>query len=217
MPQPRFHRLDEPRRAAMLHAAAEEFAAHGYDGASLQRVASRLGVSKGSLYYYFDDKADLFETVADETWRVMLPAEPVDLEALDTQTFWPTLRDELHAISRRTTEFPWAAGVAKILYHPTPSATMHEIVSRQFERSRAWIRAAIRRGQALGVVRGDLPEDLLAAVVMAAAEAADRWAVDHWGELSARDVVPLSDRIFELLRGIVTTADGVDGEQRTRT
>jgi hypothetical protein len=52
---------------------------------------------------------------------------------------------------------------------------------------------------------------------MAAAEAADRWAVDHWGELSARDVVPLSDRIFELLRGIVTTADGVDGEQRTRT
>ena len=33
----------------------------------------------GVTHYYFDDKADLFETVADETWRVMLPAEPVDL------------------------------------------------------------------------------------------------------------------------------------------
>ncbi len=216
MPQPRFHRLDEARRAAMLHAAAEEFAAHGYEGASLQRVASRLGVSKGSLYYYFDDKADLFETVADETWRVMLPDEPVDLDALDRRTFWPTLRDELLAISRRTSEVPWAAGVAKILYHPSPSATMHEIVTRQFERSRSWIRAAIRRGQTLDVIRTDLPEDLLAAVVMAAAEAADRWAVDHWGELTADEIVPLSDRIFGLLQGIVTTAHGLDGGKRGR-
>jgi AcrR family transcriptional regulator len=197
----------------MLHAAAEEFAVHGYEGASLQRIASRVGVSKGSLYYYFDDKADLFETVADETWRVMLPAEPVDLERLDAATFWPTLRDELQAISRRATEFPWAAGVAKILYHPTPSATMHDIVSRQLERSSAWIRTAVRRGQTLGVIRTDLPEDLLAAVVMAAAEAADRWAVDHWSDLPADEVVNLSDRIFGLLRAVVTTARGAAPEE----
>ena len=208
MPQPRFHRLDGGRRAAMIDAAADEFAAHGYQGASLQRIASRLGVSKGSLYYYFDDKADLFETVADEAWRLMLPPEPVDLERLDGASFWPVLRDELRAVSERTTEVPWLASVAKILYRPTPSATVHEIVNRQFERSRSWMRAAIRRGQALEVVRDDLPEDLLAAVMMAAAEAADRWAVDHWTELPSDRVMELSDRLFELLQGIALPPPG---------
>lgn len=217
MPQPRFHRLDPDRRAAILRAAAEEFAAHGYDGASLQRIADRLNVSKGSLYYYFDDKADLFETVADEAWRVMLPDDPIDLSLLDARSFWPILAAELQALSERTVSVPWLAGVAKILYHPPPSSAMHDIVSRQLERSRVWIRAAIRRGQELGVVRTDLPEDLLAAVLMGAAEAADRWAVDSWSSLSADEIVTLADRIFGLLQGLAAPTDESLAEGREGT
>ena len=63
MPRPRFERLDPERRGAVLDAAATEFAARGYDGASYNRIIERSGVSKGAMYYYFEDKADLYATV----------------------------------------------------------------------------------------------------------------------------------------------------------
>ncbi len=36
------------------------FAQDGYEGASMSRIAAWAGVSKGTLYNYFDGKAELF-------------------------------------------------------------------------------------------------------------------------------------------------------------
>ena len=36
------------------------FSRDGYEGASMSRIAANAGVSKGTLYNYFDSKADLF-------------------------------------------------------------------------------------------------------------------------------------------------------------
>ncbi len=51
MPLPRFEKLDEPRRRAILAAAAEEFGDLGFDGASYNRIIKRAGISKGAMYY----------------------------------------------------------------------------------------------------------------------------------------------------------------------
>jgi TetR/AcrR family transcriptional regulator len=59
-------------RDRLLAAAAEEFAARGFDGAKVDRIAARARVNKALLYYYFRSKAalhrevllDLFRTVA---------------------------------------------------------------------------------------------------------------------------------------------------------
>src|SRR5579875_2006267 len=47
-------------RRVLLEAAREEFAAHGYDGASVAAVVERAGSSVGSLYHHFGGKAELF-------------------------------------------------------------------------------------------------------------------------------------------------------------
>ena len=91
MPRPRFDKLPPDKRGRILEAAALEFAAHGFDGASLNRIISTAGISKGAAYYYFDDKADLYATVVLEGWRTLLPAGGLDLASLDRHTFWPTL------------------------------------------------------------------------------------------------------------------------------
>ena len=44
-------------------AALDEFAAHGFHDASLNRIIEAAGISKGSMYYYFDGKEDLFAHV----------------------------------------------------------------------------------------------------------------------------------------------------------
>ena len=50
---------ENPRRH-ILEGAAEVFSQDGYEGASMSRIASCAGVSKGTVYNYFENKADLF-------------------------------------------------------------------------------------------------------------------------------------------------------------
>ena len=44
------------QQETILRAALAEFAAHGFADASLNRIIEAAGISKGSLYYYFDTR-----------------------------------------------------------------------------------------------------------------------------------------------------------------
>src|SRR5215213_1607556 len=57
------------REAEVLDAAIEVFCQKGYSGASIQGVADRVGVLKGSLYYYIRSKEDLLARIVDEVHR----------------------------------------------------------------------------------------------------------------------------------------------------
>jgi AcrR family transcriptional regulator len=69
-PRDREQRWDE-----IVEAAANVFYEKGYEGASLQDIASAVGLLKGSIYYYIDTKEDLlFELVmrAQAVWQATL-------------------------------------------------------------------------------------------------------------------------------------------------
>ena len=56
-------RTSDDRWVELLAVAAIVFAEKGYRATSLQEVADRLGVKKGSLYYYINSKDDLLYEV----------------------------------------------------------------------------------------------------------------------------------------------------------
>ncbi|HEY3974560.1 MAG TPA: TetR/AcrR family transcriptional regulator [Candidatus Sulfotelmatobacter sp.] len=58
----------EESRAAILHAAAAEFAEHGIAGARTDAIAGEAGVNKALLYYYFKDKETLYGAVLDDAF-----------------------------------------------------------------------------------------------------------------------------------------------------
>ena len=51
------------RREAILAAAGAVFAAHGYAATTMDAVAAKAGIAKGSIYNYFPSKEALFEQV----------------------------------------------------------------------------------------------------------------------------------------------------------
>ncbi|OBF82625.1 TetR family transcriptional regulator [Mycobacterium sp. 852002-51163_SCH5372311] len=65
MPTVTWGRVDPARRAAIVEAAEAEFGAHGFSQGSLNVIARRAGVAKGSLFQYFADKRDLYAFIAD--------------------------------------------------------------------------------------------------------------------------------------------------------
>jgi AcrR family transcriptional regulator len=51
------------RKADLLEAALSVFSDKGYDGATLQDIAERTGILKGSIYYYYQSKEDILYDV----------------------------------------------------------------------------------------------------------------------------------------------------------
>ncbi len=62
-PEPRWQRRAEARPQELLEAALAEFVERGYAATRLEEVARRAGVSKGTLYLYYANKAELFKAV----------------------------------------------------------------------------------------------------------------------------------------------------------
>ncbi|MEE1655090.1 TetR/AcrR family transcriptional regulator [Microvirga sp. CF3062] len=57
---------ESAKRRQILEGARKVFLAQGFDGASMGEIAKVAGVSKGTLYVYFDSKESLFEALTTE-------------------------------------------------------------------------------------------------------------------------------------------------------
>lgn len=64
--EPRWERRKDARPGELAAAALELFIEKGFSATRLDDVARRAGVSKGTLYLYFDSKEELFKTVISE-------------------------------------------------------------------------------------------------------------------------------------------------------
>ena len=71
-------------RMAILHAALDEFSTVGYDGARIDRIAAKAGLSKPLLYDYFGDKEELYAVALREAYVQIREGElALELDALD--------------------------------------------------------------------------------------------------------------------------------------
>jgi AcrR family transcriptional regulator len=59
-------RADSAKRRQIMDGARKVFLAQGFDAASMGEIARAAGVSKGTLYVYFDSKEKLFEAITRE-------------------------------------------------------------------------------------------------------------------------------------------------------
>ncbi|MDR7038019.1 AcrR family transcriptional regulator [Methylobacterium sp. BE186] len=65
---------DGDKRRQILDGARAVFLGSGFDGASMGEIARAAGVSKGTLYVYFDSKEALFEALTLEEKRCLAEA-----------------------------------------------------------------------------------------------------------------------------------------------
>ena len=84
-------------QATILAAARDEFAEHGLGGARMDRIAERASLNKRLIYYYFEDKEQLFRAVLENAYAGIREEEQ-KLNLLDLKP-----ADAL----RRLVEFTW--------------------------------------------------------------------------------------------------------------
>lgn len=80
---PRWERRKESRPAELLDAALDLFVERGYAATRLDDIASRAGVSKGTLYLYFANKEELFKALVRENIVRLLDRFRAEIEDSD--------------------------------------------------------------------------------------------------------------------------------------
>jgi AcrR family transcriptional regulator len=179
MPRPRFSKLAASQQDLILDAALREFAVNGFSDASLNRIIDAAGISKGSMYYYFDSKEDLYaHVIRDQLERLVEREGPFPVPAVgDPDEYWALITADYLRLMRALLSSPEAAALFRGWLG---SATSPSLQAAQQEAEQAvlpWVMRTLSAGQQIGAVRTDLPNDLLIAVAMGMGQAVDVWLI----------------------------------------
>ena len=210
------HLLDNPvrrrrkdeRPAELIAAAVELFTEKGYAATRLDDVAARAGVSKGTLYLYFENKEALFRAVIREGILPVLEQGEIVLSRFEGSAV---------ALLRELLLGWWAlvgksrfGGIPKLMLSearnfPEIATYYHEAV---ISRGRALLRAALQRGIAAGEFRPvdiEVAIDVIFAPVLLLAVWRHAWCVCDAGH---DPDVYLATHLDLLLRGLAVGTPG---------
>ena len=204
MPLARYKNLAAERKEAILRSAAHEFADKGYERASLNRMISEAGLSKGTFYYYFEDKADLFVTVL----RVKLPSETwIEesglMETAEPEAFWRALKALEVRKYAYLGRYPAVARLAAAAGGLTASHLENESLAAYVEERVTEVRTTFEHGRRLEAVRSDLPMPLLLKLWMGIGRSLGEWIFEDWELLSQIERAERGDVALKTLRRVV--------------
>lgn len=91
-------RLKEATSEAILAAAEQAFGLDGLHGARMEDVASRAGVSVGTLYNYFTDRAGLLDALLESRRGALIEALDLALGQTETEPFEKQIESVLRAV-----------------------------------------------------------------------------------------------------------------------
>jgi AcrR family transcriptional regulator len=155
-------------RQRILEVSARQFAAHGYGGASLRRIADAAGLQVGSLYFHFHTKdelvgATLIDGVESARFALLGAIDAIPDDASPTDRLHAAIRGHLDALHARDDR---AASVVRMVETlPRELRAAHAAHERRF--ARVW-RDVLVRGQQDGVVRTDVDLRILRNLVIGA-------------------------------------------------
>lgn len=205
MARTRFSKLPAPQQELILQAALDEFAANGFHDASLNRIIAAAGISKGSMYYYFDGKEDLYGHVIRTGLAGLFDkvGAPPELEAGGAADFWSVLEDYYLRLMQALTASPQLATLLRGWAAATGNPALQATQAEMEQASIPWLEQALTVGQRLGAVRSDLPSGLLIAVVMGMGQAMDFWLISQ--PTDDGGLPDLVGSLFSMIRGAVGT------------
>lgn len=204
MPFERFERLAAEKRERILEVAAQEFAEHGFEGASLNRILERAAMSKGAAYYYFADKADLFSAaVMYASEYVQISGMTVELASLSRESFWLTFAELHRQPLLRAFERPWLFAVIRVAGQQPPEFLAREPLATLARSIKTLTLGLVKRGQELGLIREDLEPGLIFAWLQGLDQASDQWLMERWAQLDRTTLARISDETVEAMRRVL--------------
>ncbi len=140
------------RRRQILAAAKEVFAQKGYVATTVDDIVTRIEISRGTFYNYYDDKLDIFEALVESFMATLATSIiPIDLSP-DA----PTPREQLRANLKRVVELALNDPAMVTISLSTAMGVdpgLDEKLSKFYGHLRVFMDETLQTGQSLGLVR----------------------------------------------------------------
>lgn len=198
------------RPAEILDAAFEEFVKNGYAATRLEDVAARAGVTKGTIYFYFDTKERVFDEMVRHTSQALFPELESYAEKLEG-SYASRLRALMIFSYRRIAEDRASRETLRFLI--AEGARFPDLIDRNYEE---FVRPVIDQfqklieaGVAAGEFRSSLPaSELTEKIVVSPALLMSLWSL-LYGNRKTIDVAAFTDASFDvLMRGLAAPHEG---------
>jgi AcrR family transcriptional regulator len=134
---------------AILQAAVEEFALNGYEGASIDSIAKRAGVSKGGFYYHFTNKEVLLlEATAKLSQPIMVMMDKAMADCSPSHGLIQFISEYLNYWTIRPTEMGfYSLSMAKALQSPALMELYREYIKQSTEFYVGMFQKAVEMGE----------------------------------------------------------------------
>jgi AcrR family transcriptional regulator len=151
-------------RDEIVRAAMEMFAAHGYRGASLDRIAAEVGVTRQALLHHFPSKVTLLLAVLEARDR----EDTERFTRLAEKHAW-SLRDALAAVLRHYVAHPELARLYTVLAAEAvePDHPAHAWFVDRYRRVRAQLTEALAAEQTGSRLESAVPPEVVAGALVA--------------------------------------------------
>jgi len=192
------------RPAEILDAAFEEFVKSGYAATRLEDVAARAGVTKGTIYFYFDSKERVFDEMVRHKSQAVFPELESHVEQLQG-SYTSRLRALIIFVVHRIAEDRASRETLRFLI--AEGTRFPDLVDRHYAEFVAPLidqfRKLIEAGTAAGEFRSSLPaSEFTEKFVMSPALLLSVWSL-LFGSRKELDVTAFTDASIDLLmRGL---------------
>jgi AcrR family transcriptional regulator len=186
------------RPTEILDAAFEEFVKNGYAATRLEDVAARAGVTKGTIYFYFETKERVFDEMVRHVSRSVFP-ELESYARLLQGTYTARLQSLLRFVFGRIAEDRTSRETLRFLI--AEGTRFPDLVDRHFEEFVQPILKAVQELMEAGVAAGEFrsaPAIAFADIVMSPALLLSLWSL-LFGTRKQIDVRAFTDASFDLL------------------
>lgn len=151
-----FDNLDPQKRGRVLDESLREFAEHGYHQASLNRIVSRLGIAKGSLFQYFGNKEGLFRRLFSLSLSELKAPLKAIRDASDGAPFPERLRQVFWAGADFTRAHPLIWSVYRRMTAQDDFPLRETLLQKVREEALGYFRELVEGGMARGELRPEV-------------------------------------------------------------
>lgn len=157
--------MSDSKREAILAAALHVFSEKGYHPATIDEIAERAGVGKGTVYSYFRSKAELMEQLIELSTKAELESAERSVAGFEKAL------DQLHALAAiERKHLEQHEPFIRFLMSDLASAVTPEFRDAMEETRRRLeelVAGVIRRGQEEGIFKKEIDPEFAAMLILA--------------------------------------------------
>ncbi|HAS44045.1 MAG TPA: hypothetical protein DCS93_26440 [Microscillaceae bacterium] len=166
MPKTAFWKLPYEKQDYFIETSIREFSNQSYDNVSVKYISEKLGIAKGTLYKYFENKKDLYLFLVEVATAQKYEAVDHFLKQTPKDDFSEVLYQIYLSNTRFEINFPLLSRFLYCVHRENPHHELGNLPLLLKKQASNHYRAILHAQQQEGRIRSDIPLEALAFLVV---------------------------------------------------